>query len=301
LSKINVLVTGASGFIGSHLIEKLLLDKKYNIICTSRNPESLISRFGYKVKVIKTDLTNYREAKKALSEIDVTFYLIHSMEGSVKGWAKFAERDRISAENFARAATECKVNRIIYLGGLSHEKYEELSEHMRSRRQVGEILKKSTAKVTIFQAAVILGKGGKSFEMLRYLVERLPIMVCPKWVINKSQPISVDDVVNYLMKSIEVKETEERTFDIGGPEILSYLDMIIRYAKFINKSIRIIIIPFLSLRLSSYWIDLVTPIKGSIARPLIDSLRHDAIVREESIKKLIPIKLQTFEESLRFI
>jgi uncharacterized protein YbjT (DUF2867 family) len=152
----------------------------------TRNVESLESRFNRDVKIVNADVTNYQQVVKAMSGIDVAFYLIHSMEGSSKEWKKFAERDRLAAENFARAATECGVKRIIYLGGLSHGKDNELSEHLRSRKQVGEILKTSNAKVTIFQAAVILGQGGGSFQMLQYLVERLPAMVCPKWVLTKN-------------------------------------------------------------------------------------------------------------------
>ena len=163
----------------------------------TRSPES-IGRLAAQVKVIKADVSNYAELLKAMAGIDVAFYLIHSMEGSSKEWKKFAERDRIAAENFAKAASECKVKRIIYLGGLSNEKdIASLSDHMRSRMQAGEILKTSSAKVTIFRAAVILGQGGGSFQMLQYLVERLPIMVCPKWVLTKSQPIAIDDVVSH--------------------------------------------------------------------------------------------------------
>ena len=153
---------------------------------------------------------NYQELINVMSGIDVAFYLIHSMEGSSKDWEKFAEKDRLAAENFATAATECGIKRIIYLGGLSPTiwKEGELSEHLLSRNEVGKILKKSSAKVTIFRAAVILGQGGGSFEMLQYLVERLPIMICPKWVLTRSQPIAVDDVITYLAKSVDIDETE---------------------------------------------------------------------------------------------
>jgi hypothetical protein len=170
---------------------------------------------------------------------------------------------------------------------------------MRSRKEVGDILRTSTARVTIFRAAIILGQGGGSFQMLEYLVKRLPVMVCPKWVLTKSQPISVDNVVEYLVKSINVKETEGRDFDIGGTEVLTYLQMMKRYAKMLNKSIRIIIIPFLTPRLSSYWVDLITPVRASLARPLIDSLKHEATVKDDTIKKLIPLRLRTFEEAVK--
>ena len=170
-----------------------------------------------------------------MTGVDIVFYLIHSMEGSSKDWRKFAERDRIAAENFARGATECNVKRIIYLGGLVPDrneqikKQEELSEHMKSRIEVGEILKTSSAKVTIFRAAIILGQGGGSFQMLQYLVERLPLMITPKWVLTKSQPIALDDVITYLIKSIESRETEDRSFNLGRSDILTYIDMMRRY------------------------------------------------------------------------
>lgn len=267
----------------------------------TRNVKSLSKRFEMyrQVKVIKADASNYDELLNAITGIDVAFYLIHSMEGSSKRWKRFAERDRIVAENFAKAASECKVKRIIYLGGISNEKdIDRLSSHMRSRIQVGKILRTSTAKVTIFRAAVIVGRGGGSFQMLQYLVERLPIMVCPKWVSNKSQPIAVDDVVSYLIKAIDTPDIQDRSFDIGGPDVLSYIDMMKRYANMINKSIRIIIIPILTPRLSSYWVDLVTPLPASLARPLIDSLKHEAIVKEDTIKNKILLKLKSFEEAV---
>ena len=314
-----VLVTGASGFIGSRVVSKLLSissssssshlsNNNYEILCLTRNKESLKGRYEkYKdvIKIIVADVNDYSQLVKAMNGINIAFYLIHSMEGSSKQWKKFSQRDRIAAENFAKAATECGVDRIIYLGGLiqeeskEEEEYSKLSDHMRSRKEVGDILRTSSAKVTIFRAAVILGQGGGSFQMLEYLVKRLPVMVCPKWVLTKSQPISVDDVVEYVVKSIDVKETEGRDFDIGGTEVLTYIQMMKRYAKMLNKSIKIIIIPFLTPRLSSYWVDLITPVSASLARPLIDSLKHEATVKDDAIKKFIPLKLKTFEDAIK--
>lgn len=266
----------------------------------TRSVESLAGRFDRQIKVIKADVSNYAELLKAMTGIDVAFYLIHSMEGSSKVWKKFAERDKIAAENFAKGASECGVKRIIYLGGLNNEKdIESLSDHMRSRIQVGEILKTSSARITIFRAAVILGQGGGSFQMLQYLVERLPIMVCPKWVLTKSQPIAIDDVVSYLINAIDAPNTQDRSFDIGGLDVLSYLDMMKRYGNMINKSIKIIIIPLLTPRLSSYWVDLITPLKASLARPLIDSLKHEAITKDDTIKEIIPLQLKSFEEAIK--
>ena len=310
---VKILVTGASGFIGSRVVSKLLSlelssssNKNYEILCLSRNRDSLKDRYWKHedvLKIVEADVNNYPQLVKAMNGVNVAFYLIHSMEGLSKEWKEFAQKDRTAAENFAKAATECGVERIIYLGGLIHgesrEDYNKLSEHMRSRKEVGDILRTSTAGVTIFRAAIILGQGGGSFQMLEYLVKRLPVMVCPKWVLTKSQPISVDNVVEYLVKSINVKETEGRDFDIGGTEVLTYLQMMKRYAKMLNKSIRIIIIPFLTPRLSSYWVDLITPVRASLARPLIDSLKHEATVKDDTIKKLIPLRLRTFEEAVK--
>lgn len=300
----NILVTGASGFIGSRLVKRLLSicgTTNWNIRCMTRDPNSISRYFNQEdhVEFVRADVQNYPELVKALNGIDVAFYLIHSMEGSSKQWKKFAERDRVAAQNFARAVNEAGVSRVIYLGGLTNAPEQELSEHMRSRGEVGEILKKSNAEVTIFRAAVILGQGGGSFQMLQYLVERLPLMVCPKWVLTRCQPIAVDDVVEYLVRSIEANETKSKTFDIGGPEILTYLDMMRRYSNILKKSIKIVIIPFLTPRLSSYWVDLITPVKASLARPLIDSLKHEAIVKDNSIADIIPLHLKNFENSIK--
>ncbi len=309
-----ILVTGAGGFIGSNLVSRLsFATKDTEIVCMTRNAEKLKKKISNNsnVKIAEADVMDYVQIKDTLTKIDIAYYLIHSMEGiSAKEWKKFAERDRKAAENFAKAATECKVKRIIYLGGLIHEdnntrtrnskrRQIKISEHMQSRIEVGNILKKSSAHVTIFRAAVILGKDGASYKMLRYLVERLPIMVCPKWVLTNSQPIAIDDVITYLVKSIEKEETEGKEFDIGGPDTLRYIDMMRRYSKVIDKKfLKIIIIPFLTPKLSSYWVELITPTKASLVRPLIESLKYEAVVKDDSIKKIIPIKLKTFEEAI---
>ncbi|HEY6659034.1 MAG TPA: NAD(P)H-binding protein [Nitrososphaeraceae archaeon] len=299
---LRILVTGATGFIGSRIVKRLLANGHYKVRCMTRNPEIIYELFDLSrdiVEVVKADASNYLELVEALKEVDVAFYLIHSMEGSTKKWQEFSKRDRIAAENFAKAASQTNTKRIIYLSGLIDMKHKDLSEHMQSRKEVGDILRTSKAEVTIFRAAVILGQGGGSFQMLQYLVERLPVMVCPKWVLTKSQPISVDDMVTYLIKSIELEDTANKDFDIGGPEILSYVDMMKRYSAILNKPLKIVIIPFLTPRLSSYWVDLITPVKASLARPLIDSLKHEAVVHDNEIQKLIPIKLMNFEESIK--
>src|ERR671921_87363 len=243
---LRILVTGATGFIGSRIVKRLLSNGHYKVRCMTRNPEIIYELFdlsGDIVEVVKADASNYLELVEALKQVDVAFYLIHSMEGSTKKWQEFSKRDRIAAENFAKAASQTNTKRIIYLSGLIDAEHKDLSEHMQSRKEVGDILRTSKAEVTIFRAAVILGQGGGSFQMLQYLVERLPIMVCPKWVLTKSQPISVEDVVTYLIKSIELEDTSNNDFDIGGPDVLTYIDMMRKYAKILKKSVKVIIIP----------------------------------------------------------
>jgi hypothetical protein len=171
---------------------------------------------------------------------------------------------------------------------------------MLSRKIVGEILLKSKTPVTIFRAAVILGSGGSSFEMLRYLVDRLPVMVCPKWVTTKCQPIFIGDVITYLVQSIEIDETTGKEYEIGGPDVISYLEMMKIYAKKVRKSIFIITIPLLTAKVSSYWIELITPVKGSLAKPLVESLEHDSVVEDHSIDEIMPLKLKSFKESIEY-
>ena len=305
-----VLVTGATGFIGSNLVSRLeSTTKDLDLQAITRSADKLKKKIGdLSIEIIEADVMDYSSLTKALKGCDVAYYLIHSMEGSsTKEWKKFAERDRKAAENFSKAATECKVDRIIYLGGLIHaneglssnNKSSNISEHMKSRLEVGKILSTSSAKVTIFRAAVILGTGGASYKMLSYLVERLWIMVCPKWVLTKCQPIALDDVITYLAKALEVEETKGKTFDVGGPDTLNYKEMMVQYSKIINKKfLKIIIIPFLTPRLSSYWVELITPVKASLARPLNESLKFKSVVKDNQIIKLIPIQLKNFKEAI---
>lgn len=302
-----ILVTGVSGFIGSNLLRTLMHKKNtlgypYQIRCITRNKKSVdILKVNDKhIEIIEGDLSNYDDCLRALEGVDVAYYLVHSMEGSTKNWEEFSEKEKTIAENFMRATTQCNVNRIIYLGGLIHAKDDTKSQHMLSRKIVGEILLKSKSPVTIFRAAVILGSGGSSFEMLRYLVDRLPVMVCPRWVTTKCQPIFIGDITTYLAQSIEIEETTGKEYEIGGPDIVSYLEMMKIYAKNVGKSILIITIPLLSAKISSYWIELITPVKGSLARPLVESLEHDSIVEDHSIDEIIPLKLKSFKESIEY-
>jgi len=299
-SNLRVLVSGASGFIGKKLVERLL-NSNISVRAISRNIENLSELEHDNLEKMKTNALNYNELVNSFSGIDVAYFLIHSMEGESNNWTKFIARDKKIAKNFAIAATECNVKRIIYVSGLVSIPDKEMSKHMASKKEVGEILKTSKAKVTIFRASVIIGNGSTGFEMMHYLVERLPIMICPKWVLTKLQPIFVDDVISYLFESLFKRETEGKMFDVGGPNIIQYKDMMKLYAKKKNKTIRMMIIPFLSLRLTSYWVDLITPIKKSLARPLVEGLKNESVMTENSIKKIIPLKLKGVDQSLDIV
>lgn len=288
----NILVTGATGFIGSRLVSELV-KRGYTVKALSRKPKEDTKNLKY----VKGDLFNHEELEKALQGVEIAFYLVHSMEGDKKQWREFASRERIQAQNFLQAATKAGVKRIIYLGGLVNESLE-LSPHMKSRKDVGDILASGSVAVTQLRASLIIGAGGGSYAMLRYLVERLRVMVCPSWVKSLAQPIAVDDVIDYLIGCVEKPETTGRTFDIGGPEKLTYEELMRLYSAYLNKNLFVIQIPFLTTRLSSYWVDLITPVKASLARPLIDSLVHDTIVGDDSITRIIPLKLKTVREAI---
>lgn len=288
----NILVTGATGFIGSRLLSSLI-KKGYSVKALSRNQRKNDNNLEY----VKADLFDQTQLEHALDGIEVAYYLVHSMEGNNNQWKEFASRERIQAQNFLRAATKAGVKRVIYLGGLVNEDLD-LSPHMKSRKEVGEILASGNISLTQLRASLIIGAGGGSYAMLRYLVERLRIMVCPRWVKSLAQPIAVDDVVEYLVGCMENPQTVGKTYDIGGPERLTYEELMRLYSAYLNKNLFVIQIPFLTTRLSSYWVDLITPVKASLARPLIDSLVHDTIVKNDSIRSLMPIPLKSVREAI---
>jgi uncharacterized protein YbjT (DUF2867 family) len=286
-----VLVTGATGFIGKRLIKALLADG-YNVRCLVRRPDAV---FPPGATVAVGDLLEPARLDVAFRGIDTAYYLVHSMGG---GRAGFERRDRQAAEYFTAAAEKEGVRRVIYLGGLG-ESGSELSEHLASRLEVAQILMKGAFRTTFLRAAVIIGAGGASYEMIKAMVERLPVMITPRWVSTRSQPIAVADVVSYLVGCLREERTAGETFDIGGPEILSYREMMERFAGIEGKSILIIPVPFLSLKLSSYWVGLVTPVRPSIAMPLIEGVRYEMICRDLRIRELIPIPLTSFDEAIR--
>ena len=288
----SIMVTGATGFIGSRLISELIGNGHF-VVGMSRKKIPNQKNIQY----VQTDVFDKESLKKSLKGIEVAYYLLHSMEGSKDHWKEFASREKMQAQNFLQAATESGVKRIIYLGGLVNDSLS-LSPHMRSRKEVGEILSSGSIPVTELRASLIIGAQGGSYAMLRYLVERLPLMVCPSWVKSLAQPIAVDDVVQYLMGCLEHPDTAGKIYEIGGKDTMTYEDLMRVYAKYLGKKLLILEIPFLTTRLSSYWVDLITPVKASLARPLIDSLVHDTVVTDDSISKIIPLNLKSVVESI---
>lgn len=292
LKPYSVLITGATGFIGSRLITAF---EKNGIKIKAMSRKQIPDKNN--VKYVKADAFNVDELTNALDGIEIAFYLLHSMEGTKEKWEDFANREKQQAQNFLKAATNAGVKRIIYLGGLVNDSLG-LSKHMESRKVVGEILASGSIPVTELRASIIIGAEGGSYAMLRYLVERLRIMVCPKWVKSLAQPIAVDDVVEYLLDCASHSETSGKIFEIGGPEKLTYEEIMRLYSAYLNKNLVVIQVPFLTTRLSSYWVDLITPVKASLARPLIDSLVHDTVVIDDSIKKIIPLELKSVRQAI---
>ena len=288
----SIMVTGATGFIGSRLISHLA-NLGHCVVGMSRRDIADAPNVRY----VKADVFDVAQLGDALRGIEVAYYLIHSMEGSNGHWKEFASRERVQAQNFLKAAANAGVKRIIYLGGLVSDS-RDLSPHMRSRKKVGEILASGDIPVTELRASLIIGAQGGSYAMLRYLVERLPVMVCPSWVKSLAQPIAVDDVIGYLSGCITHPETAGKVYEIGGKDRMSYEQIMRTYAKYLNKSLFVVQIPFLTTRLSSYWVDLITPVKASLARPPIDSLVHDTVVNDDSLAGIIPARPKSVMEAI---
>jgi uncharacterized protein YbjT (DUF2867 family) len=281
------LVTGATGYIGGRLVPELLA-AGHRVRCLARSPAKLRGHpWADEVEVAAGDVTRASDVAEAMRGIDVAYYLVHAL-GSGRG---FEETDRTAARLFGERARAAGVRRIVYLGGLTPAgvPVRELSPHLRSRSEVGRILLDSGVPTTVLRAAVIIGSGSASFEMLRYLTERLPVMVTPRWVRTRIQPIAVRDVLRTLVGSATMPHDVSRAFDIGGPEVLTYRDMMVRYAALAGLPRRIVIpLPVLTPRLSSLWIGLVTPVPPAIARPLTESLRHEVVCHEHDIERYVP-------------
>ncbi|WP_214411740.1 SDR family oxidoreductase [Sphaerisporangium fuscum] len=277
------LVTGATGYIGGRLVPRLL-EAGHEVRCMARSPGRLRDHDWYgRVQLAEADATRREETRAALEGVEVAFYLIHTMASG----RDFAEKDREAARIFARAAAEAGVRRIVYLGGLSPG--ERPSPHMRSRAEVERILLDSPVPAVAYRASMIIGSGSVSFEMLRYLTERLPAMTTPRWVRTRTQPIAIRDVLRYLVAAVGVPGEVNRAFDIGGPDVMTYADMMQGYAAVAGLPPRLIIpVAVLTPRLSSYWVGLVTPVPSGVARPLVESLRNEAVCREHDIARYVP-------------
>jgi len=293
-----IALTGSTGYVGGRLVP-LLLDAGFRVRCIAREPRKLDDRHWRsdpRVSVVRSDLSDAESLAPLLAGCDAAYYLVHSMESSGKD---YADRDRKLAEVFAQAALQARVARIIYLGGLG-ELGAGLSEHLSSRREVEEILGATGIPVTVFRAAMIIGSGSVSFEILQYLVERLPIMITPSWVKTESQPIAIKDVLYWLVRCLSVPETVGRILEIGGPDVLPYRELMQIMAEERGLKRRIVIpLPVLTPRLSSGWISLVTPVSYRMARPLAEGLRNRVVVTNDDAQQLMPHQAIGVREAIR--
>jgi uncharacterized protein YbjT (DUF2867 family) len=289
-----ILVTGATGYVGGRLVPELLA-AGHEVVCLARTPAKLRDRqWRDRVEVVAGDVTDTESLAGPLEGIDVAYYLVHSMDGS----GGFEERDRLAAATFRDACAKAGVGRIVYLGGLGSDD-EDLSHHLESRHEVGQVLADGPVDVTELRAAVVIGSGSASFEMLRHLTEVLPVMVTPRWVSTRCQPIAVRDVLAALVHVAGDERSRGKILEIGGPEVLTYEQMMQAYAEEAGlRKRRIVRVPVLSPRLSSLWVGLVTPLPVGLARPLIDSLVNEVVVHDDP-GDLVPPAMLTFREAVR--
>jgi uncharacterized protein YbjT (DUF2867 family) len=292
------LVTGATGYIGGRLVPELLA-AGHRVRVMTRTPERLRDRpWSDDVEIVRADALDAAAVAAACAGADVVFYLVHALGSG----PEFEDTDRRAARIMAAAVRDAGVSRLVYLGALEPEG-EELSPHLRSRIEVAEILLTSGVPTAVLRAAVVLGSGSASFEMLRYLTERLPVMVTPRWVHSRIQPIAVRDVLRYLVGCIGLPATVSRAFDVGGPDVMDYAEMMQRYAAVADlPRRRILPVPFFSPSLSSHWVGLITPVPAGIARPLVESLRNTVVCREHDIGRYVPDPpegLLGFDEAVR--
>jgi uncharacterized protein YbjT (DUF2867 family) len=288
-----ILITGATGYIGGRLLQALE-PLGLPLRCMARRPEVLESKVDPAIEVVKGDVLDRGSLDAALQGVSVAYYLVHSM-GSTRS---FEEDDRRAALNFGEAAKAAGVGRIIYLGGLGQED-KKLSSHLRSRQEVGHLLRQSGVPVLEFRASIVLGSGSLSFEMIRSLVEMLPIMITPKWVSVCAQPIAIEDLIAYLTAAIHVPDSACRIYEIGGADRVSYADIMRTYAKCRNLRIWMIPVPVLTPRLSSLWLGLVTPLYARVGRKLIESIVHPTVVEDDSAREVFEVDPMGVEAAVR--
>lgn len=279
----SILVTGATGYVGGRLVPRLLAAGQ-RVRCLVRDPARLEGRAWLgQVELATGDVLKPESLAAAMRGVQVVYYLVHSLGGG----GDFSGRDLKAARNCANAAKDAGVERIVYLGGLGDPKTD-LSQHLRSRQETGAALREAGVPVTEFRAAVIVGSGSLSFEMIRYLTERLPVMICPKWVFTRIQPIAIRNVLDYLVATLDCPASAGRILEIGGQDVITYAGMMKGYAQARGLKRHLLAVPVLSPRLSSYWVHLVTPIPANIAQPLIKGLGNEVIVRDATAQKIFP-------------
>jgi uncharacterized protein YbjT (DUF2867 family) len=290
-----ILVTGATGYVGGRLVPRLL-EAGHRVRCLVRDPVRLQGRpWLDRVEVARADVLEPASLAEAMRDVRVVYYLVHSLGGGTD----FAQRDVAAARNCAQAARDAGVERIIYLGGLG-DSQTDLSPHLRSRQETGTALREAGVPVTEFRAAVIVGSGSVSFEMIRYLAERLPVMICPRWVFTRTQPIAIRNVLDYLVAAPACPESSGRVLEIGGRDVLTYAEMMTRYAHVRGLRRWLLAVPLLTPRLSSYWVHLITPIPARIARPLIKGLGNEVVVRDDAACRLFPgLELLDYDSAVR--
>jgi uncharacterized protein YbjT (DUF2867 family) len=281
-------VLGASGVIGRALVAELARENE--VVAVSRHPRDS-SRD--RIRWVAADVTRRTELEPALRGVDVVYHLVHSL-----GAKDFEERDRLAAASVAAAADQAGARQIVFLGGLGDER-EDVSAHLRSRAETARILAAGPVPVTIVRSAVVVGPGSAAFETIVALVDRLPAMICPRWVTTKTQPIALADVVRYLAGVGGWDEALGEAYDAAGPEVMTYREMIERVARLRGRRPLILEVPFLTPRLSSLWLHLVTPVKAGVARPLVDGLRTETVAHEERIRRLVPFALTPFDRAAR--
>lgn len=277
-----ILITGATGYVGGQLLPKLLASG-HEVTCMVRDPSRVHHGLGG-AAVVKGDALLPGSLLPAMQGIEVAYYLIHSMGG---GSAGFEDRDRRAAQNFATAAKQAGVQRIVYLGGLTSQT-SEVSSHLKSRQETGEVLREFGPPVTEFRAGIIVGNGSMSFEIIRCLTERLPVMICPRWVMTRTQPIAIEDVLDYLVSALDVPESKGEIVEIGGASIETYRSMMLTYARIRGLKRWLLRVPVLTPRLSSYWLNLVTPFPAAITRPLIEGLKTEVVCTNDKAATLFP-------------
>ena len=287
-----ILLTGATGYVGGRLLSRLE-QRGGRLRCMARRPENLRSRVAESTELVAGDVLAPESLSEVFDDVDTAYYLIHSI-GST---GDFQRDDRQAATNFAAAAKRAGVRRIVYLGGLGNPK-DGLSKHLQSRQETGEVLRASGVQVIEFRASIIVGSGSLSFELIRALVERLPVMICPKWVATPTQPISIEDVLDYLLAALEFRDPESRIFEIGGPETVSYGELMQEYARQRGLRRLMIPVPVLTPRLSSLWLGLVTPVYARIGRKLVEGLRNPTVVENPSAVTAFAIRPRTLREAV---